>query len=249
MYDAPHRPRAAPAADDALPDWLTEEWELARARHAVRRFFLRRPSTRAMCPVDRGHFLYPAWDRVRKVRPKVAVLPPAHATSLAVRAGELGCVDELRLLTGSRRRKWADVGHLGHDPAAPPPTPHDWEHADAALRLLGMLGGRDRRAVELRFGLDGGGARSLQEVGREMGFSMSLACVTIAAALESVRVRCRKTTRPGWKKIDPAEFTRLYRSGEKMVVIAARLGVTVAACKAARGKLSLEARATGRPPR
>src|SRR5215211_7045143 len=62
----------------------------------------------------------------------------------------------------------SEFGHFLHDESAPMPD----EVADASLRnealvrALGMLGERERRVLELRYGLNGEQPRTLDEVGR-----------------------------------------------------------------------------------
>ena len=53
--------------------------------------------------------------------------------------------------------------------------------------MLGGLGERERRVIEMRFGLEGGEPRTLEEVGREFGVTRERARQMEAIALRKLR--------------------------------------------------------------
>jgi RNA polymerase sigma factor (sigma-70 family) len=69
------------------------------------------------------------------------------------------------------------------------PSPDAGDDADEVRHLLRWLGPRELRVLELRYGLDGGGERTLQEIGDEMGVSRERANQLTRRAVEAVRRR------------------------------------------------------------
>ncbi len=59
--------------------------------------------------------------------------------------------------------------------------------ADQLRQVLGGLGERERRVIEMRFGLEGGEPRTLEEVGREFGVTRERARQMEAIALRKLR--------------------------------------------------------------
>ncbi len=59
--------------------------------------------------------------------------------------------------------------------------------ADQLRQVLGSLGDRERRVIEMRFGLEGGEPRTLEEVGREFGVTRERARQMEAIALRKLR--------------------------------------------------------------
>jgi RNA polymerase sigma factor (sigma-70 family) len=82
------------------------------------------------------------------------------------------------------RRRWWEL--KGWDVAAEPDAV-DPEDMEELPRHLGQLSGRERRVVDLRFGLADGRERSLSEVGEELGHSKQYAHQVLSGAIRKLR--------------------------------------------------------------
>ena len=64
---------------------------------------------------------------------------------------------------------------------------NQWEALDVARRVLDSLDGREERVIRLRFGLDDGRPRTLEEVGHEFGLTRERIRQIEAKALRKLR--------------------------------------------------------------
>jgi RNA polymerase primary sigma factor len=83
----------------------------------------------------------------------------------------------------------ARLGDLIEDPRAVAPAEAAWRQllTEQIQAVLGSLTGRERRVLRLRFGLEDGRTRTLDEVGRSFGITRERVRQIEAAALRKLR--------------------------------------------------------------
>ncbi|RMH52707.1 MAG: RNA polymerase sigma factor RpoD/SigA [Zetaproteobacteria bacterium] len=102
----------------------------------------------------------------------------------------------LREEEGDAVREWA-----GEEPAGGASAPEQEAERHEQQRLLGrwleLLSPRERRVIRARFGLDGGGGRTLEEIGRQLGCTKERVRQIQVAALDKLRRRVVDSQRAG----------------------------------------------------
>ncbi|MEX1172356.1 MAG: sigma-70 family RNA polymerase sigma factor [Chloroflexota bacterium] len=83
----------------------------------------------------------------------------------------------------------SELGHLieDRDAISPEDAVGDVMMRDQVRKILGSLDGREQRVLRLRFGLDDGHARTLEEIGREIGLTRERIRQIEAGALRKLR--------------------------------------------------------------
>lgn len=113
---------------------------------------------------------------------------PGHGSPFsgyAYRAARSAALNELEARRRPARRAFSLNGlDVACDPATGRADPEDLAALPA---FLGRLGPKERAVLGLRFGLEGGGPRSFEEVGRAFGFSKQRAQQVESAALARLR--------------------------------------------------------------
>ena len=104
---------------------------------------------------------------------------------------------------GHDRTNFHALGEIFEDESARSPFEElcDKNLRQHVLRLLFVLNARERRVIGLRFGLDDGVERTLEEVGQELGCTRENVRLIQAAALRKMRVRMDELEHPAAKPL------------------------------------------------
>lgn len=161
------------------PEWHSEDWELRVAGIAADVFLRKYAITARLTRLEPGHWLWPAFARVRRLAAS-GHLPSAEpaARKHAVIYGVYACVDEVRAILGrswngrygpSLRLRRQSRPFAGDRVALHDPGYDRVDDTDAAAAVLRRMHPRARLYARLHFGFGDGVSRSMSEVAGLVG--------------------------------------------------------------------------------